>query len=133
MARGAAGVGDEDVDPPEVLDRAVDDRLARLALLDVTGDEVDAIAGVQCGERLLRLARVATVDDDERSLVEEPLRDAEADASRPTGDTGNAPVQYSHDHPLMSLGRSVWHRTTSARELGSPGTPHDASSLGQRS
>ena len=44
-------------------------------------------------------ARVATVDDDHRPLVQKPLRNPETDPSRPTGDTGNAPVEHSHDNP----------------------------------
>ncbi len=115
VTRSPAGVGDEDVDPTEVVDRAVDDRLARLPLLDVAGDEVHAIPGVEFGERALGLGRIAAVHDDECSLVEEPLRDAETDASRPTGDTGNAPVQYSHDNPLMPLGRAVRSGTVQRR------------------
>ena len=116
VSGAATGVGDEDVDPAEVLDRAVDDRLAVLTLLDVTGDEVHPIAGVQLGERLLGLLRVAAVDDDLRAFVEEPLGDAEADASRPAGDAGNTPVEYSHVNPHRCLRRAPYNVGTIAAE-----------------
>jgi len=47
VPRGATGVGDEDVDPAEVIDGAVDDRLTVLSLLDITGDEVDPVTGIE--------------------------------------------------------------------------------------
>ena len=112
MPGGATGVRDQDVDAAEALDRAVDDRLARLALLDVSGDEVDPIAGVQLGEGLLGLVRVAPVDDHRRPFVEKSLGDAEADASSPTRDAGNAPVKYTHVNP-----QSCWAATYNVRVL----------------
>ena len=101
VPRSSTSVRDQDVDSAEVIDCAIDDCFTRLALLHVTSDVVRSITCIKFGECAFRFTFVTTVDDHHGPFVEKPFGDAETNASGTSSNAGNAPVKYSHEHPLV--------------------------------
>ena len=91
----ARGVVDEDVDVPEVLDRALDELvdLLGVAHVDLDGQRIESGMTELCRSGL-EVRRVPAADDDARAERTEALRDGETDARAATGDDGHATLEH---------------------------------------
>src|SRR5690606_5707399 len=99
LAQRDSGVVDEDVESPECVDRARDERAAVVLAgdVDLDADRTGAERG-ELGHRGLVLARVAAGDDDAGAGTREPARHAQADPAVAAGDDRHAAGQIEWIH-----------------------------------
>src|SRR5262249_17574549 len=92
---------DQDVDPPELLDRPVDQRLGRCCLSQVPNHRVGCpAAGYHGGTGLFQAVGVDVAADQQRALLSEADRDRAPDAARGAGDHRHAILNPSHARHL---------------------------------
>ncbi len=84
--RPEAGVGEDDVDPAEPLDRRRGERLVLVPLGDVAGLDHDVVAAAEIGGKLVEGLLSAGREDEPVAVGEEALRGGGSDARAGSGD-----------------------------------------------
>ena len=112
VARGEedAGIGDEDIEPPEGLDHLPERGLDLIFLADVGRDGDRLAAGLaDLGERVLGRVGLPVDDRDLAAFLGKPLGRRLADARPGAGDRGHLALQPTHRPPPKGT-RCGWYR-----------------------
>ena len=104
VVAGDAGVVDQHVDPAELVDHALHGGLGGGRVDDVAADahRAGTVGELEPAGSLLSGGLVEVEDRDGGALAREALRDAEADASRCSGDDGDTAVVATHEDSWRS-------------------------------